>query len=151
MENFVKFTPEDILEEWKKDSPIDDTALGKELVKTSHLHSKYLELLMKAKSKLSQTEAKYNKMKNLRKSYYRGEMTLSQLQEYGWDQYQGLKQSHSEFMNTTEIDPILCDEKIKVDFYKSLVIGLEYIMKQIHQRDYSIKSLIEYNKLIMGG
>ena len=33
-----------IIEEWKKDCPIDDTALDQESVKIPVLHGKYLEL-----------------------------------------------------------------------------------------------------------
>jgi hypothetical protein len=122
-----------------------------ELTKTPQLHSKYLEIYMQVKGRMVSAETKYNKLKFLRKKYYRGEMTLQELTQYGWDQYQGLKMSQSEFNSMAEIDPELVDEYAKVEYWKTMVNGLEYIMKQINQRDWSVKSLIEYNKLMLGG
>jgi len=147
----MKLTTDDILAEWKVDSAIDDTKLSSEVMRTPLLHSKYLEVYLKIKHKYISATSTYNKLKFLRKKYFRGEMTREELNENGWDQYQGLKMSQSEFNSMAEIDPILNDEWVKMEYWKNLVQGMEYILKQIQQRDWSIKTMIEYNKMMMGG
>jgi hypothetical protein len=146
----MRLNAEEILAEWKSDSQIDETRLGLELTKTPILHSKYLDIYMQIRGKTINAENKFNKLKYLRKRYYRGEMTREELQQQGWDQYQGLKMNHTEFNQMTEIDPLLSEEYTKVQHWKILVQGLEYIMKQVQQRDWSVKTLIEHNKLMLG-
>ena len=48
-------------------------------------------------------------------------MTRDELVEYGWEQYQGLKMSHSEFTSTEEMDPVLADEIEKVEYWKTRI------------------------------
>ena len=141
---------DEMLECWKQDNHIDETQLNRELIRTPIIHAKYLEYFMYFKTKLAQAEKKYNKLAYIRKKYYRGELTKQDLDHYGWEQYQGLKMSNSEFNQQMDIDPVLLDLKEIVDGYKSAVSVVEYIMKQIHQRDYSLKSIIDYNKFLNG-
>lgn len=147
----MKLTIDDILAEWKADNTIDDTKLPSELMRSPHLHSKYLEVFLHVKRKFIAATSSYNKLKYLRKKYFRGEMTREELAEQGWDQYQGLKMSQTEFNSMSEIDPILADEWVKVEYLKSLVDGLTYILKEIQNRGYTIKTMVEYNKMMMGG
>lgn len=147
----MKLTIDDIIAEWKSDNTIDETKLPSELMKTPMLHSKYLEVYLQIKRKFIAATASYNKLKFLRKKYFRGEMTREELAEQGWEQYQGLKMSQTEFNSMSEIDPMLSDEWVKVEYLKSLVEGLTYILKEIQNRGYTIKTMVEYNKMMMGG
>ena len=147
----MKLSIDSIVDEWKSDSVLDETKLSTELARIPNLHSKYLEVYLTAKQKYISSASVYNKLKFIRKKYYRGEMTREELNEYGWDQYQGLKMSHTEFNATADIDPVLNDEWIKVEYWKGVVSGLEFIMKEIQNRGYTIKTMVEYNKIIMGG
>ena len=49
-----------------------------------------------------------------------------------------------------DIDPVLLDLKEKVDYYKTAVQSLEWIMKNIQSREYTLKSIIDFNKYING-
>lgn len=147
----MKLTIDDILSEWKNDSKIDENRISQELIRTPILHSKYLDVYLNVKRKHIAATVSYNKLKFLRKKYYRGEMTREELEASGWDQYQGLKMSQSEFNSMSEIDPILSDEWMKVEYLKGLVEGLAYILKEIQNRGYTIKTLLEHTKLMMGG
>lgn len=141
---------EEVVEEWKKDSVIDEASLNRELIKTAMLHSKYIEHYVFFKAKLSQAEKKHNKLMYVKKKYYRGEMTQAELQQHGWLQYQGLKMSMSEFNSMSTMDPDLLETQEKISAYKTAVSVTEYIMKSIGSRDYSLKSVIEYNKFLSG-
>lgn len=143
-------TIDEVLKEWKEDSIIDELQINKELLKSPMLHAKYLEYFMSFKAKLAIAERKYNKMSFTRKRYYRGELTKDELDQYGWDQYQGLKMSNTEYNQHSNIDPILVDMKELVDSHKASVQCIEFIMKNIAGRDWAIKSLIEHNKFVAG-
>ena len=147
----MKLNIDSIIAEWKQDSILDETKLSTELARIPLLHSKYLEVYLTSKSKLISVTSSYNELKFTRKKYFRGEMTREELLAHGWDQYQGLKMSHSEFNSTADIDPVLNDEWVKVEYWKGIVSGIEWIMKEIQNRGYTIKTMVEYNKIIMGG
>ena len=147
----MKLTTDDVVAEWKEDSNIDETRLLTELTKTPMLHAKYLEALLSVKRKLINSTSTYNKLKYDRKKYFRGEMSREELVARGWDQYQGLKMSQTEFNSMSDIDPILNDEWIKLEYWKGLVQGIEFIMKEINNRHWMIRTMIDYNKMISGG
>lgn len=147
----MSFDISKLVDEWKQDSVMRDTKVVEELLKTPNLHAKYLEMYLFCKAKVASSESAYNRMKNAKRRYYRGEMDLPELQQRQWDQYQGLKMSASEFNGMAEIDLDLIALKEKVDFWKSNIQILEYIMKQISSRDWALKSIIDYKKFEAGG
>lgn len=147
----MNFTFEAVIEMWKQDSTINQTAIPNELCRSPLLHSKYLEIYMYTKAKLISSEKNYNKMKWKRRVYYKGEMTQDELIAQGWDQYQGLKLSSAEFNALVEYDTILTEYKEKVEYYNSFVKGIEYILKQIQSRDWILRTLVDFNKFSSGG
>ena len=143
-------TIKQLLEEWREDCKIDESSLDKEIFKTPILHSKYLGYFIEFKAKLASAEVSYANMASVRKNYYKGALTKSELDKYGWDQYQGLKMSNTEFNQQKDIDPVLIPLAEHREIMKSAVQSVEYIMKCLQTRDYSIKSSIEYIKYING-
>jgi hypothetical protein len=141
---------EKVIEEWKEDSKIDELRLVSELIRTPSLHAKYLEYFMFFKAKLAVTETKYYKLKFQKRKYYRGEMTQAELQQYGWQQFQGLKMSMTEFNSMADMDPDLVGLAELMINYKSSIQAVEYVMKQIHSRDYSLKAIVDYQKFLAG-
>lgn len=139
-----------IIEEWKKDSEVDETNIKNELLKTPQLHAKYLTHLITAKAKLAQAQKKYNKMGWIKRKYFRGEFDQEDLKKYGWSQWNGLKPSSSELNQLIEMDSDMNDLQEQIEYYKTAVQALEYIMKQIHARDYSIKTIFDYMKYVSG-
>lgn len=141
---------EEVMTEWKSDATIDESKINKELLRTPMLHAKYLEYYVYFKAKLAQAEKKHNKMMWVKRKYFRGEMELTELQKYGWSQWQGLKPSSSELNQLMEMDTDINDLQEIVSGYKTSVSALEYILKQVAGRDWAIKSLIDYNKYLSG-
>ena len=135
---------DDLVASWKEDSKIDDTKIQSEIVRTPFLHSKYLELYLYYKNKMLAAEKKYTDLVWKRKIYYRGEMTKDQLDELGWSQYHGLKQSNTEFNQTIEIDPLITPLRERIDYFKNLVQATEWILKQINQRPTSQTGTVLY-------
>ena len=141
---------QDAMTEWKQDAVFDEINLDKEIFKTPNLHAKYLEIYVEFKAKLAQAEKKLASLKFLKKKYYRGEMTREELEKHGWQQFQGLKMSTSEMTVTFDMDPDVADQEEKVAYYKTGVGALEYIMKSVQGRDYSIRSAIDFRKYLNG-
>jgi len=130
----------EVQEMWTSDSKIDELNLGRESTKTPELHAKYLNILSNTKLQLRKAEA----------DYYRCEMTLDELQDKGWNQYQGLKPLKHDME-----DRINCDEDIiramdKVEYVKALLYQLEQIIRSLNSRTWDIKNAIEWTKFTNG-
>jgi hypothetical protein len=141
---------DEIQNEWSKDSKVDELDLGKAALKTAELHAKYLSVLSNTKLQLRKSEGNYFRLRRDKTKYLRGEMTQEELQERGWDQFQGLKP----LKNDME-DRLNCDEDIikaldRVEYLKTMLIQLEYIMKSLNSRTWDIKNAIEWTKFTNG-
>jgi hypothetical protein len=142
---------EDVVAEWRAESAIDETQINVEVCRTPSLHSKYLNYFVQFKNELSKYESLYYRACNLKRKYYRGECTQEELKKYGWEQFQGLKPSLSEMNAYLEYDVELIKSREKIAELKTAVSSIEYILKSIASRDYSIKTLLDYNRYMNGG
>jgi hypothetical protein len=77
-------------------------------------------------------------------------MTKDELVKFGWTQFQGLKPSLSELNAHMEYDNDLNKFVEKIAAVKTAVTSMEYIMKSLAGRDYSIKTLTDYNRYLSG-
>ena len=144
---------DEILESWKKDSVIDDTALDEDTVKTSKLHAKYLEIYSLSKLQLKKKEFDLEKIKKDKWLYYTGKMTKEDMDERGWDYdpFQGMtKPLKSEMSMYYETDEDLVKVKAQIDYQKSIIDTLEEIMNNIRWRHSHIKNIIEFRKFTSG-
>lgn len=141
---------DDIINEWKTDSKIDDSHLAHAALYSSILHSKYLELLSKTKIKMQKLRIRLSRLHNIKTRYYRGELTKEELQEYGWSQYQGNKPLKSEMERLLDTDPDCIEILESIDYLNTCKETLESIIRQIGSRSYDIKNYIEWNKFQAG-
>ncbi len=146
-----KVTVETVMNEWKRDSVVDDSDIGAELVKTPSYHSKYLNYFVHFKGELIKLERMYYKLGNTKRRYYRGECTKEELENNGWTQFQGLKPSASELSAYLEYDVDMVNLQAKISDLKSCISVVEYILKNITFRDTSLKTMFEYQRYINGG
>lgn len=140
----------EVQDEWQKDCVINELDLGKSAIKTAELHAKYLSTLSNTKLQLRKAESDYFRLRRDKTKYFRGEMTHEELQELGWDQYQGLKPIKSDME-----DKLNCDEDViriidKIEYLKTMLNHLEYIMKSLNSRTWDIKNAIEWTKFTNG-
>ena len=136
--------------EWTADSSINELDLGKEAVKTPLLHAKYITYLSNVKLLLRKAESDYFNTRRVKYRYYRGEMSRDELEERGWQQYQGnkpLKNEMDEFLQCDEELNALLD---KIEYYKTITYTLEQIIRSINSRTWDIKSAIEWQKFTNG-
>jgi hypothetical protein len=139
-----------VIAEWKNDATIDETKINTEICRTSQLHSTYLGYFIQFKGELTRAESAYYRMGNMKRKYYRGECTQPELAKMGWQQFQGLKPSATEMNSHLEFDTELVTLRENVNNLKTAVASMEYIIKSISSRDYSIKTLVDYNRYLNG-
>jgi hypothetical protein len=135
---------------WAADSKLDETNLGHEAAKTPLLHSKYLNLLTSSKLNLRKAESDYLKMRRKKFRYYRGEMSAFELQDEGWDQWQGAKPLKNEMDEFLGFDDQLLDLQDKIEYFKTVVYHLEQIIRSLNSRTWDVKNIIEFMKFSNG-
>lgn len=144
-------TIEYIKEEWKKDSVINQSKLNDEIVRNAMNHSKYIDYFVEFRAKQIQMQKKINLLKNLKRRYYRGELDQRELKEYGWEQWQGLKPAANELRDLFDQDVDLNELVEKQAYFETALTVIEYIVKSINGREYSMRTLFDLRKFEAGG
>ena len=65
---------EKIIEEWRKDSVLDDVDLDNEALRIPNLHAKYLKILFEERVKLRSLRGKQKQLKRTLHDYYKGDL-----------------------------------------------------------------------------
>lgn len=141
-------TLEDVLKYWDKDSEIDQTEPGKELIRIPILHSKYLNLLTKHKIASKKSHFDYLRMKKIRLDYYAGRMSEDELKEYGWEPFQFvLKTDLNSYLEADNNLIKLLEKKV---YHEEVVSVIESIMSELKQRTWQLRDFISWEKFIGG-
>ena len=140
----------EIQEAWAKDCRIDETNLGHSSANVPVLHSKYLNLLTSSRLQLRKAESDLARLRRTKYRYYRGEMSKDELEELGWEQWQGVKPIKNEMDEFLATDDDLITQTDKVEYLKTVYQQLESILKSISSRTWDIKSAIEWHKFTNG-
>ena len=138
----------DYLLEWEKDSRISDD-LTLESLKIPQLHSKWMKYLYAEKKELVIIQRAYSKMKRLRWEYYNGTIDHRVLDELGWEPFLQ-KILKPDLPMWLESDKELADIKDQRTEKENIISILEQIIKQIVERQWTIKNAIEWRKFEMG-
>jgi hypothetical protein len=141
---------DDIQNEWDKDSEIDDNFLGECATKSPKLHAKYVRILVQVKLKHTKLSSDLNQLRKNKFRYYRGELGREELQELGWNQWQGVKPLKNEMDEFLQGDTELNTMKVRLEYLETMIYLLESILGQIKARDWQIKSAIEWKRFLAG-
>jgi hypothetical protein len=137
---------EDIMEEWTKDTIMDNTSLDKESLKIPNLHSKWLIVLSKERQKLKSIYIKRQSLNKILGEYYRGELNNPEdLEELKREPYpktviNSLLQQH------IDADGEMIKTNLKMAYQQETVDVLDEIMKAINGRQWNIRNAIEWRK-----
>lgn len=140
---------EDIYEMWAKDSEIDQTNVSGESANIPKLHNKYFRVYMEEGMKLKQLRAKYKQLKLLKEQYYRGELDITELQQYGWEP-QPLKILRTDIGTYIDADQDMIDLSLKVGMIEEKVNYLEAIIKMISNRGFQLKTIVDWERFRTG-
>ena len=143
-------TLEELMEQWGQDSKIDDNHLGEASTNSPNLHSKYINIIVSYKLKLAKTRGDYNMLRKNKFRYYRGELSRQELEDLGWQQWQGVKPLKNEMDEFLQGDGELVQMEQKVEYLNTIVYFLEEVLKQIRQRDWQIRTAVDWKKFLVG-
>lgn len=140
---------QEIIDMWKNDSVVDDLNLDLESVKISKLHSKYVGILSEERTLLRNLQlARRNLFRKLRE-YYLGTATQEDLQDLGREPYlqRILK---NEVLAYIESDELLVKHDNKIGIQQEKIDVLLEIMKSINGRNFNVKNMIDWKRLMVG-
>jgi hypothetical protein len=139
---------EQILNHWEKDSVVDSTEPGKELIRIPILHNKYLTILIKHKLASKKANFDYLRMKKVKWEYYNGKLSREELEEHGWEQFKfTLKSDITTYLESDNDLIRLLEKKI---YHEEVITMIESIMKELNSRTYQLKDFIAWEKFING-
>lgn len=144
-------TIDDLMEEWSKDAQVDETEPGREMAKISSLHSKYLRILTHHNLVCKKLTADYNKLKKIKWEYYGGDLNNPEdLEKYGYEPWskKTLRQDIPQYLDSdTELNNIL----LKKVVHDEIVNFCSSVLKELNNRTWQMKSLIDWEKFTSGG
>lgn len=135
---------------WKEDAKINEGNIAKEIANVPLLHSKYTGLLADTRRARKRTENKLLRLQKDKIKYYKGEMTKDDLVKYGWNQYQGNKILKSEMGDVLKMDEDLMVIDEEVYDLEVVIQLLESIVKEINSRNYSLRTHVDWTKMMNG-
>jgi hypothetical protein len=139
---------EQILKYWETDSNMDQTEPSKELLRIPILHSKYLNILTKHKIASKKAHFDYLRMRKIKWEYFTGKMSKEELDEYGWEPFQfALKSDINTYL---EADGDLIKLLEKKVYHEEAISVVESIMSELKNRNWEIKSFIDWERFISG-
>ena len=141
---------EELQNMWDVDSAIDDNYLGEASTTTPKLHAKYIKILINKKLLQIKMQSEYNILRKNKFRYYRGELSRTELESLGWEQWQGIKPLKNEMDEFLAGDDDLNKLQLRVEYLNTMVYMLESVMQQIKSREWQIKNGIEWKKFLAG-
>jgi hypothetical protein len=139
---------EELLDTWKKDSVIDRTEPGKELINIPQLHSKYLNILSRYRLLSKEAEFKFNKLKKVKWEYYTGKLDQDELDARGWEVFPyTLKSDINLYFESDEDLNKLMANKI---MYDEIVDVCQSILKELNSRTFQLRDFIAWERFIQG-
>lgn len=140
---------ESLMKEWSQDSIVDSTAMEKELIKISHLHSKYLNIMSYHRHLVRKMETDYKMMKGLREDYYQGHLTKEELEERGWEPMQHVL-TNPQIARKLETDSELNKLLLKKIAHEEIVSYCESVLKSLNNRTWDLGNYTKYLQLTSG-
>ena len=132
-----------------KDSQIDSTELGIESLKIPQIHGKYINLLTDMKLLLTKQQQEYAILRLRKWKIYTGKASKEELEIWKEDPFELdiLKTDVDKFMDA---DPQLTDLKLKIALSETKVKMVEEFLKSLNNRNFVIRSAIDWQKMMNG-
>lgn len=140
---------EDLKNNITKDSIVDDTELGKEATRTPQLHAKYLNLLADLKLTLGKQMNDMAVLRLRKWKIYTGKASQEELEAWGEEasDFTLLKTDVDKFIDG---DPKIIELKSKILLNETKVKMIEEFIKALNNRNFIIKSAIDWFKMSQG-
>jgi hypothetical protein len=123
--------------------------MEKEILKISHLHGKYLNVMSYHRHILRKLESDFKSMKGIREDYYSGHMTQEECDTRGWEYMQHVH-SNPKIARLLESDPELTKILLKKITHEEIVNYCEMVLKSLHNRTWDLGNYVKYQQLTLG-
>lgn len=138
-----------LMKEWSSDSIIDATSMEKEVLKISHLHGKYLNVMSYHRHLLRKLDTEYKSMKGIREEYFSGHLTQEECDKYGWEYMQHVH-SNPKIARLLETDPELTKILLKKKLQDLIVEQCDLYIKELNGRNFALRGVIDNRRFLKG-
>ena len=142
----MSVTLETLQEMWEKDAKIDRDNLHEESLNIPSLHAKYFELytifLLRKKAE--------QQRKNIRHERYEYFSGKADPEVYQKDPFAKKIRDKDTMQKYLDADEKLSTSCLKIDYYDTMLVYLESILKVIQNRTFQIKNAIEFMRFNSG-
>jgi len=138
---------ESIQEMWEKDAQIDRDDLHDESLNIPSLHAKYFELYNTIFLLRKKAEQQRKNIRHERYEYFSGK---SDPQVYIDDPFPKKIRDKDTMQKYLDADSKLSNSSLKIDYYDTILVYLESILKVIQNRTFQIKNAIEFMRFNAG-
>ncbi len=139
----------DIQSEWEKDCPIDEARITQESSRIPRLHNKYLRLLYDEKTQYENVCIIYDEVVLFKTLYYTGKLDAEILKEKKLEPFHHrlLRQDVDMYLSA---DRELNDVRLRKTLQKEKIMFLEDVLKHINQRNFIIKTIVDWQRFTSG-
>ena len=132
---------------WEKDSKMDRDNLHEESLNIPMLHAKYHDLYNNLILLRKKAEQQRKNVRHERYEYFSGKSDPEVYAENPFPKKIRDKDTMQKYMDA---DNKLSNVSLKIDYYDTMLVYLESILKQITNRTYQIKNAIEFMRFSSG-
>ena len=143
----MSITLESLQEMWVKDAEIDRDNLHDESLNIPSLHAKYFELYNTVFLLRKKAEQQRKNICHERYEYFSGKSDASVYIENPFPKKIRDKDTMQKYLDA---DEKLSNVSLKIDYYDTMLVYLESILKVIQNRTYQIKNAIEFMRFNSG-
>ena len=129
---------------WEKDSQIEITEIHNEAAKIPSLHAKYWDVYNTLKLLREKAQSQESRVRLSRYNYYTGKASE---EEYKAEPFPMRVREKDAIKRYLDADVKLEEITLKIKYYDVMLTYLEDIVKQINNRSYQLKNIIDWQKL----
>ena len=138
---------EAIQEMWEKDAKIDRDNLHEESLNIPSLHAKYFELYNTTFLLRKKAEQQRKNIRHARYEYFSGKADPEVYVDTPFGKKIRDKDTMQKYLDA---DEKLSNTSLKIDYYDTMLVYLESILKVIQNRTFQIKNAIEFMRFNSG-
>ena len=138
---------EAIQEMWENDAKIDRDNLHEESLNIPSLHAKYFELYNTIFLLRKKAEQQRKNIRHERYEYFSGK---ADPEVYQKDHFGKKIRDKDTMQKYLDADDKLSNVSLKIDYYDTILVYLESILKVVQNRTYQIKNAIEFMRFNSG-
>jgi len=143
----MSFDLDTIQRMWEEDSKIDVDNLHTESLNIPTLHAKYFELYNNILLLRKKAEQQKRNIRHERYEYYSGKADPEVYIDNPFPKKIRDKETLQKYLDADEKLSQVC---LKIDYYETMLVYIESILKQVGNRTYQIKNAIEFIRFQSG-